>query len=565
MDAETRRMLADLGVERRDAISAPEEGARGGGPRQTPQSERLVRNNVEAHRARFIGDAAEGADDLTTRIRAWNSKSTNLSRLKQQTDSYLDESNFDNDEVSGLLENRFSGQGHRAGLQHRLEGRRPIDDQWDAMDARVGEERRMYVQERAGRGENYTASGRRDSGFASGRDATPRSMPGNHNFPGYANAPQRPANHARAPSPRRQGTVRFGPGGQRIQRGPVNTLPALANPALQAAAAMRAAAEAASGPHVAPSAVNVATASSGNSAQPARASTTTSTSSSSSITAQAAPSVASSATGAAAATPNRNIEATRVVTDSYQADRYRIEALHHVAHPGEECEKHYTKYPDRRPYFGQARDQLVREVTGFVKLDNDAKTADYLNRHADRKWMLDAAKKAREQVENDSEAEIEAYCAANPMQPTFLRAARAVFTPSPANLMDDAVPSTNDELVTTASATPSPRAAAVDSSSTETSDTEASAETDITTPPSRLGTLAATFFSAAGAFLGIHHVGVNAPVQATMTVTTRREGYDPRELIGSIDALAQSMFDRSQGLEGVHLADDGLWENEEEL
>ena len=151
------------------------------------------------------------------------------------------------------LENRFNGQGHRAALRRNIQSN---GDRSEAMQARVGEERQMYLQERGPAHRNNVSKLRKQAEFAallgSNAPSTPLTHRG-HQGRGRV-APNRPTNHARAPSPRASGTIRFVPGGQMIggavasqravsnQQPPLaaSNAPALNNPGVRAAAAVRA-------------------------------------------------------------------------------------------------------------------------------------------------------------------------------------------------------------------------------------------------------------------------------------------------------------------------------------
>jgi hypothetical protein len=67
------------------------------------------------------------------------------------------------------------------------------------------------------------------------------------------------------------------------------------------------------------------------------------------------------------------------------------------------------------------------------------------------------------------------------------------------------------------------------------------------------GTLAATFYNSVGEFLGIHQMGVQAPVHATMNITSRAAEFDPCSLILQIENLAQNMANRANGANGSKL------------
>lgn len=497
--------------------------------------------------------------------------------------------------MTGQLENRWSGQGHRAGLNRQQLGR---EDPWESIDARYGEERRLYLQERGDDFNNYAASkprGRVKDRFGDdvlgGNAATPRSFnDSRHHDRGRAAPPPRAAAHARAPSPRSFGTVRFAPGGRRFEQNASGSQPII-NPGLQAAAALRAATAnvnpaprstlsmptglepGTSGQAVAPRAVNNpglqtvaalrASAMNGTpteqhrivSDRGAQATAALRTSAANSATAQK-PMPNSSSSPAQTTTTAHATPAgpTIAVHDPRLAEMYRNLALWHAANPGEDCDNYHEKYPDRLQYLGPARDKLIKEAIGLAKRGDEYEIAEEVKHHPERSWMVDAAKKAKSQVEQDSDEQIKEYCATHPRQMPFVRAATAVFTRHSGRQMRQIQLS---PLCTISAKTTSD---ATTDSSSRSSDTDDTAETAASSPHrSGLGSLVAVFFDVAGRFLGNHCVRVNGPVQATINVTSRAQRFDPRDLIGAIESLAQSMVDRTQGLEDVRLAEDGLW------
>ena len=74
MNADALRMLADLGVERRDVVSAPVEIAKGRNYQEDPREQAAVAADFEARRRKDErSDAHAGSDDRAARLRAWNS------------------------------------------------------------------------------------------------------------------------------------------------------------------------------------------------------------------------------------------------------------------------------------------------------------------------------------------------------------------------------------------------------------------------------------------------------------------------------------------------------------
>ena len=73
MDADALRMLADLGIERRDAVSAPVEASKGRNYRDDSRQHAAIAADFEARRKHHVnGDAHDGADGHAARLRAWN-------------------------------------------------------------------------------------------------------------------------------------------------------------------------------------------------------------------------------------------------------------------------------------------------------------------------------------------------------------------------------------------------------------------------------------------------------------------------------------------------------------
>ena len=526
------------------------------------------------------------------------------------------ETTFDKDEVTVQLENRYSGQGHRAALSRR----RQQDDPWELIDARFGEERRLYIQQRGGNANNYLPSHKIPSHFhergPGAAAATPRGFSGGHNLNDRGRpAPPRAPNHTRAPSPRASGTVRFGPGRYRVQRGEAgsravsnasaqstaatsaaaahrptlrqpskapsktqtSTAPPAAsatsapsmrvNPAAQAAAAMRASVvnrppSQQPAPNTSSAQTSTAT-TKGAVAPPAES--TPSTAQSSSIA--SAPSTTTSSVSIQQPRPAPSIARAPTTTIPTQEDpgaerarkvKYHERALKYAARPDEECDKYHERFPDCLRHLGPARYQLTKEATALAKNGNDRETSQYIDAHQERKWMVEAAVKAKSQVENNTEDEIEAFCTANPRHRDYIYAAKAVFTPKKAASLEGAefkqvVPARFSETTKTDKQQ--------HSESTNSSSDDGSVDTVISASiPGTDGTVAVTFLDITGELLGVHQSNIRAPVHAVMSITSRTRRFDPRELIRSIDAMAQRMVDRSQGLEGARLAEDGIWE-----
>lgn len=78
MDAATAQMMADLGLARRDLVSAPEDIQ----PARTdPRARAAVAAEVSSRRRQAAAGGSGNQDDSTARLRAWNSE-YNFSQLQ---------------------------------------------------------------------------------------------------------------------------------------------------------------------------------------------------------------------------------------------------------------------------------------------------------------------------------------------------------------------------------------------------------------------------------------------------------------------------------------------------
>ena len=475
------------------------------------------------------------------------------------TDNSAAETTFERDEVAGQLENRFNGQGHRAGLNN---GRRQPqrNDHWEAVDNRVGEERSQYLQARGAAPENYTTScsngDRIPDGSLGSRGAAPRSVSSPHNFPDRGRPyVSQSSIQARAPSPRAFGTVRFGPGGQRIQNAQKEERPVV-NPDSIAAAKLRAFAanrfavlseEPTSPPSIDPEPVHRPTPVASPTPAP--------------IPQRAASAQASSSAS------------TKPSHDFYQAGKCLNKALWYAAFPGEQCDTYYSAHPDEKQYLGKAKRQLVWDAINLAKKSDPSETKDYLDLHKERTWIVEGLMKAKRMVKEDTEEDIQAFLAAYPNHKVLFDAASVNWgTKTPDEAVETApnaqvVPVVEQTVQPQATehTTMAPQRASFDSN-TSSSNSEDSVDTSISgTVSAAIGKLTATFYDIAGEHLGIRQFNVQAPVYANLSITSRARRFDPRDLIEGIEALAQNMVNKSHILEGVRLADDGIWEEDDEL
>jgi len=279
--------------------------------------------------------------------------------------------------------------------------------------------------------------------------------------------------------------------------------------------------------------------------------------------------------------------------------------------------------PDVKPFIGAARDRLIKEAIGLARDADEVDIAVYAGTHPERRWMVQAASKAKAQVEDEPDEQILHYCKMHIRHMTFVRAALSTFAPnrdttftlSPTSEgMKDQPRSA--PIVTVARPSASLHTSMVAAETTKVAspvkiallDPVPSADHGVAQSPSEnitksngdngvggdpgmsssvntagpapqppdanmaatggsvgatIGILVATIFDAAGQFLCHRQVGVAAPVQAAISVISRDPQYDPKQLIGSIEALAQSMTNCSSGLHGVGRSENGLWNDNE--
>lgn len=440
-------MMADLGLSRRDLVSAPEDG---GFRRSDPRKQQDVVKEFEARRTR-LQRTDSAADEQVQRLRAWNSKQIAVSlhlSCSHSTNMHAAETTFERDSITDQLENRFSGQGHRAALSTARE----YDRKWEEAEARFGEERRLHLQQRYGN--NYVAT---PSPPRSGQDrfrsspsgSTPRSFSGGHGGQGGNRNFERgrvvsgPSNPNRAPSPRASGTVRFAPGGRRVEPRTSGARTAALPPSVPAVtrlptAGMRVS-TVASAFHTLPTPAARA------SMPPAPAQ------------APRPPSVVSTAS-------TRTAPADETAANSHTLDermRFKMRAEGFVANLEEKVEReaYYRAHPDRVKYYEQAKKSLLKDAFRLVKQSDAASTSEYLSAHKDREWMFTAALKAKELVQNANDAESNAYYAAHPEHIDFIKPAIFYFRDRQGTAATPTPASTSQLPTTTASITSIPATA----------------------------------------------------------------------------------------------------------
>jgi len=75
MDADVRRMMADLGLSRRDEVSAPEDLPKARQTRVDPREQAKLAADFEGRRAKIDKQALSGNDGRAAKMKAWHSKS----------------------------------------------------------------------------------------------------------------------------------------------------------------------------------------------------------------------------------------------------------------------------------------------------------------------------------------------------------------------------------------------------------------------------------------------------------------------------------------------------------
>ncbi|KAK3109284.1 hypothetical protein LTR53_017625 [Teratosphaeriaceae sp. CCFEE 6253] len=385
MDPEAARMLADLGVARRDIVSAPDADAKGRTLRENPNASRATVNSFEERRRRIRDDAPE-VTDRSVKLAAWNT-----------------EGNFDADHRAAGLVDRFSGQGHRVNLQVTLGSRQGHDSNNEAREARVGEERHRWLQERnrAVNGNYVVVSSpaqpqsQRGGGFG---NSTPRSL-----------ADPNPPSVTRASSPRRAGGFRV-VNGRRVE------LPAPS-----------------SRPRVAPSVTGTQAAPLGlrirskiETRFPAVANVLNRASHGANLASLESEEVATSAFNTQSATVS--ISPTPLTTMQFKI--YRTQAYHWATHPGTDCDRHYLQFPGEVPYLREAQIALIKESFNMATDPDGSETVEYLRAHPDRIWMFREACLAKSMVEAGMIAELDARHAAKPELAGFGKPAKFYFRPN---------------------------------------------------------------------------------------------------------------------------------------
>ncbi|GAB1742444.1 hypothetical protein NU219Hw_g7990t1 [Hortaea werneckii] len=431
MEYSAAQALADLGLARRDMISTSDNDSSGRANPPNFGKAEVINDANRARKAR-ISTAGSSHGGAAIALQAWNSPA-----------------NFDRDDVAEQLEDRGSGQSHRAALSARLRHGTQYEAQYEETQVRYGEERASFLRDRSN---NYVASTtpqkskqERFRELLHYGPATPRIVPNASSSSGRSSrAGQRgrvvstPQNPNRALSPRSYGTVRYGPGNKHVDQ-PSASMSA----SLQAAAMLRekgiATADGTRSPTT-PSQGDETTAHQptqrSDAVRPSLAgqSSTTADVSSSTEVARSPANLLNTATRSFSGSTRNGDGAHSQVADlpkhSYHDQiKYTKLAEYHVANPGPEADDYRKKQADREYYFREAEKSLVKKAFYYAKNIQSQETQKYLSDYKDRGWMLHEALKAKDFVERDALAEMDAYHAAHPHLVPFGKAAKANFKP----------------------------------------------------------------------------------------------------------------------------------------
>ena len=323
-------------------------------------------------------------------------------------------------------ENISDGQSHRARLREMKETGQLRDPDQPRPGRAFSDERTHYVAVGgATTGPNGTHRSVSSSTPRSHGGIQSVSIPRNSNG-GQATAP-RPDGHVRPPSPRSQGTMRFGGTGRRVERPAaalqnVTTTPT-ARPVLQATSSTtRAAASLVTVPRAVP------TSSTGTTRAAPAASSTPRTSATG---APAQRNAATTGTAPPSTAPIPGPGAPAVFTryqpeDHIQRGILQNKALLYAATPGTACDNFVNSHPQAAAYLREARRRIINEVTALV-LDFDHKQMDqYIKAHQERKWMLAAALKAAKLLEYADKDEISAHYNDHENHKQFLETAKVL-------------------------------------------------------------------------------------------------------------------------------------------
>ena len=228
-------------------------------------------------------------------------------------------------------------------------------------------------------------------------------------------------------------------------------------------------------------------------------------------------------------------------------------AQYYVANPGPECDEYLESHPDRACYMKGAWNKLLTEAFLHARDPLGRDTEVYIETHKDREWLLQAAVKAKDLVENHSTAKADAYYAAQFELERFRKPAEFYFKPKQRDFGTPATTASTALAVQTPQPPePSPHRAAV----VECVRTTAPAVQQPRTPPKLTSGRAVTQTSdgSAAEKVGIHVI-----------IASHSGALNPRDLLAQIEALVKRMLASSGGVSqsSVSVASDGVYLEEE--
>ncbi|KAI6808879.1 hypothetical protein KC332_g16754 [Hortaea werneckii] len=428
MEDSVAQMMADLGPGRRDMISFSDE--KGSGRAVGPDSGQtgVVNNAKAASRAR-VSTAGSSEDGNGIALQAWNNPA-----------------NFERNDVAEQQEDVGGGQSHRAALSAKMRYGGQYNAQIEATEQHYGEERALYLRDKTN---NYVASTTpRKSKQERFHDlprgsSTPRILPKASSSSGsrarergrVASAPQNPN---RARSPRSYGTVHYEPGSKQSNK-PSASITASKQPA----ATIREKYDATThgsrsfttpSPGVEKTIHHPAQRSDFVRASlPGQFSTAAEVSSSTEVV--RSPTNPLETTSQAFTGLSRNgDEALSQDSDLpkhswHDQLKYTKMAEYYVAHPGPAADAYRKTSADREGYFREAEKSLIKQAFRYAKNASSRETQKYLKDNENCQWMIDEAVKAKDFVERDALAEMDAYHADHPHLVPFGKAAKFYFKP----------------------------------------------------------------------------------------------------------------------------------------
>ncbi|GAB1731338.1 hypothetical protein NU195Hw_g5212t1 [Hortaea werneckii] len=450
MESSVAQMMADLGADRRDMISFSDDQSSGRALGPDSGQTGVVNNAYTARRTR-VSTAGSSQDGgviaLPPEVQAWKSKVSITYLTVQSADHFSDPANFERNDVAEQLEDRDGGQSHRAALSARVRSGAQYEAQYEATEVRYGEERNLYLRDKSN---NYVASATpRKSKQERFRElprgsSTPRIVPNASSSSGGSRANKRgrvvstPQNPNRARSPRSYGTVHYGPA-----KKPSNQPSASMSVSKQAAAMLREKYDATThgtrsfttpSPGV-ETQINLPAQRSDNvrASLPGQFNTVAEVSSSTDLARSAAnPSDTRSQTFTGSA--RNGDEALSQDSDLskhpwHDRLKYTRMAEYYVVHPGPAADAYRKRSADREVYFREAEKSLIKQAFSYAKNVQSQETQAYLKDNKNRQWMIDEAVKAKDFVERDALAEMDAYHAGHPHLVSFGKAAKFYFKP----------------------------------------------------------------------------------------------------------------------------------------